>query len=70
VDGYIYQMVTKNFVHSEIVIKGKTKTCYWSIDSFAAIKTGKKCLFYIFPVNFFRVQRLVFKDINFIIEVP
>ena len=70
VDGYIDHMVTKNIVFPEKVIESKTQTRYWSINSFTAIKTGKKCLFKVLPAEFVKVYWFVFKDINFVIEVP
>jgi hypothetical protein len=70
VDGYINHMVPKNIVFPEKVIEGKAQTRYWSINLFAAIKTGEKSLLDVAPVEFVQVQRFVCQYVDLIIELP
>lgn len=66
----INQMVTNHTISAEIIVEGKTKTRYWTIDSSAAAKAGEERLFDVLPANFLKVKWFVLKDVNFIVEMP
>ena len=70
VNGDIDKMVTKHIIFAKIVVEGKSKTRYRSVNPSTAISAGKKGLFDVLPANFPEVKWFVLKDVNFIIEMP
>jgi hypothetical protein len=70
VNGDIDKMVTKHIIFAKIVVEGKSKTRYRSVNPSTPIIAGEKCLFDGLPANSLKVKWLVLKDVNFIIEMP
>jgi hypothetical protein len=70
VDGYIYEMVSKDIVPAKIVIQGKTETCYRTIISSAWKWKRKKRFLDVLPGEFCEMYTPVFDNIGNIIKMP